>query len=331
MKSNKILVEVSEMNKYKFYIKDNKEYFEIWKDNELFEQKESYVTYALCDFITNHENDFTDIFFWVKQNYDYISSLVEHKGDLQYEPHPCPHSLMSFGNAFWFYHDAIDCLFEDNSLEDFSGNSWITYGYDEIAKSGTIREIESLFSLARKYIYNFIEEKEDNIDTAVINRTLDIGIENIDGVLCKVLYPKNIGDILYFLMYYLIGQDISYKVCKRCEKPFPCFINKHTKFCDRYDSVLKQTCREMGLNYTEHDSYIDKNTAKTRDSLLKIFDSAYSKQRRKLKAKLIDKNDFKIWSAKARKMRDRCINFEISFDDFVQWLEENEDNYQEEN
>ena len=86
----------------------------------------------------------------------------------------------------------------------------------------------------------------------------------------------------------------------------------------------------MGLNYTEHDSYIDKNTAKTRDSLLKIFDSAYSKQRRKLKAKLIDKNDFKIWSAKARKMRDRCINFEVSFDDFVQWLEENEDNYQEE-
>ena len=48
------------------------------------------------------------------------------------------------------------------------------------------------------------------------------------------------------------------------------------------------------------------------------------------KAKLIDKSDFKIWSAKARKMRDRCINFEVSFDDFVQWLEENEDNYQEE-
>ena len=331
MKSNKILVEVSEMNKYKFYIKDNKEYFEIWKDNELFEQKKSYVTYALCDFITNHENDFTDIFFWVKQNYDYISSLVEHKGDLQYEPHPCPHSLMSFGNAFWFYHDAIDCLFEDNSLEDFSGNSWIRYGYDEIVKSGTIREIESLFSLAHEYIYHSIDNNGESIDTPSINRILDVGIENIDGVLCKVLYPKNIGDILYFLMYYLIGQDISYKVCKRCEKPFPCFINKHTKFCDRYDSVLKQTCREMGLKYTEHDTYIDKNTAKTRDSLLKIFDSAYSKQRRKLKAKLIDKNDFKIWSSRARKMRDRCINFEISFDNFVQWLEENEDNYQEEN
>ena len=197
------------MNKYKFYIKDNKEYFEIWKDNELFEQKESYVTYALCDFITNHENDFTDIFFWVKQNYDYISSLVEHKGDLQYEPHPCPHSLMSFGNAFWFYHDAIDCLFEDNSLEDFSGNSWIRYGYDEIVKSGTIREIESLFSLAHEYIYHSIDNNGESIDTPSINRILDVGIENIDGVLCKVLYPKNIGDILYFLMYYLIGQDTA--------------------------------------------------------------------------------------------------------------------------
>ena len=161
-----------------------------------------------------------------------------------------------------------------------------------------------MFALTHRYIYNSIQGKEESIDTPIIDRTLDIGIENIDGLLCKVLYPKNIGDILYFLMYY--------------------------KFCDRYDSLLKQTCREMGLDYSEHDTYIDKNTAKTRVSLLKIFDSAYSKQRRKLKAKLIDKNDFKIWSAKARKMRDRCINFEVSFDDFVQWLEENEDNYMEE-
>ena len=330
MKDNKTLFEVSEMNRYKFYIKNNKEYFEIWKDDNLSDQKESYVTYSLCDFITNHETDFTDIFFWIKQNYEYIKSLVENKGEPNYVPHPCPHSLMSFGNVFCFYYNAIDCLFEDNCLENFSENSWINYGYDEITKSGTVKEIEYLFSLAHKFIYNSIYDKEDTIDTSVINRTLDIGIENIDGVLCKVLYPKNIGDILYFLMFYLIGKDISFKICKRCEKPFPCFINKHTKFCDRYDSVLKQTCREMGLNYSEHDTYIDKNTARTRDSLLKIFDSAYSKQRRKLKAKLIDKDDFKRWSAKARKMRDKCINFEISFDDFVQWLEENEDNYQEE-
>lgn len=318
------------MNKYKFYIRDNKEYFEIWKDGCLSEQRESYVTYSLCDFITNHETVFTDIFYWIKQNYDYIKSLVEHKGDQQYEPHPCPHSLMSFGNIFWFYYNSIDCLFENGSLDSYDENTWIIYGYDEIEKSGTIAEIENMFTLAHRYIYNSIQGKEESIDTPVIAWTLDTGIENIDGVLCKVLYPNNIGDILYFLMYYLIGKDISYKVCKRCEKPFPCFINKHTKFCDRYDSVLKQTCRDMGLNYSEHDTYIDKKTAKTRDSLLKIFDSAYSKQRRKLKAKLIDKNDFKIWSAKARKMRDRCINFEVSFDDFVQWLEENEDNYSEE-
>ena len=37
------------MNKYKFYIRDNKEYFEIWKDGSLSEQRESYVTYSLCD------------------------------------------------------------------------------------------------------------------------------------------------------------------------------------------------------------------------------------------------------------------------------------------
>ena len=318
------------MKNYKFYIRDNKESFEIWKDGNLSEQKESYVTYSLCDFVTNHEADFTDIFFWIRQNYDYIRSLVEHKGDPRYEPHPCPHSLMSFGNIFWFYYDSIDYLFENDLLESYDKNTWITYGYSETKETGTIIEIENLFSLAHRYVFDMIDGKEDSMDTPVINRTLDIGIENIDGLLCKVLYPKNIGDILYFLMYYLIGKDISYKVCKRCEKPFPCFINKHTKFCDRYDSLLKQTCREMGLDYSEHDTYIDKNTAKTRVSLLKIFDSAYSKQRRKLKAKLIDKNDFKIWSAKARKMRDRCINFEVSFDDFVQWLEENEDNYMEE-
>ena len=214
---------------------------------------------------------------------------------------------MSFGNIFWFYYDAIDCIFENGSLDIYDENTWIKYGYDEIKKSGTIAEIEHLFSIAHRYIYNSIEGKEENIDTPVIDRTLDTRIENIDGVLCKVLYPKNIGDILYFLMYYLIGKDISYKVCKRCEKPFPCFINKHTKFCDRYDSVLKQTCWKMGLNYSEHDTYIDKTTAKTRNSLLKIFYSAYSKQRRKLKSKLIDKNDFKIWSAKARKMREISI------------------------
>ena len=318
------------MNKYKFYIRDNKEYFEIWEDETLLDHRENYATYSLCDLVSNRETEYTDIFFWIKQNYNYIRSLVEHKGNPRYEPHACPHSLMSFGNIFWFYYYSIDYLFENNLLETYDKNTWITYGYAETKETGTIIEIENLYSLAHRYIYNAIEGKQEMIDSPVITHTLDVGIEIIDGVLCKVLYPKNICDILYFLVYHLIDHDISYKICKRCLKPFPCFINKHTKFCDRYDSLLKQTCRGNGLDYSEHDTYIDRNTAKTRDSLLKIFDSAYSKQRRKLKAKLIDKDDFKRWSAKARKMRDRCINFEVSFDDFVQWLEENEDNYQEE-
>ena len=257
------------MNKYKFYIRNNKEYFEIWKDDTLLDHRENYATYSLCDLVSNRETEYTDIFFWIKQNYNLIRSWVEHKGDPRYEPYPYINSLMSFGNIFWFYNYSIDYMYENNLFETYDNNTWIIYGYDEIEKSGTIAEIENLFALAHRYIYNSIEGKEESIDTPVIDRTLDTGIENIDGVLCKVLYPKNIGDILFFLMYYLIGKDISYKVCKRCEKPFPCFINKHTKFCDRYDSVLKQTCREMGLNYSEHDTYIDKNTAKTRDSLLK--------------------------------------------------------------
>ena len=202
-----------EMNKYKFYIRENKEYFEIWEDETLLDHRENYATYSLCDLVSNRETDYTDIFFWIKQNYNYIRSLVEHKGDPRYEPHTCPHSLMSFGNIFWFYYYSIDYLFENDLLETYDKNPWITYGYAETKETGTIIEIENLYSLAHRYIYNAIEGKQEMIDTPVIPHTLDVGIEIIDGVLCKVLYPKNICDILYFLVYHLIDHDISYKIC----------------------------------------------------------------------------------------------------------------------
>ena len=82
------------------------------------------------------------------------------------------------------------------------------------------------------------------------------------------------------------------------------------------------------MQYSGQDTHIDKKVADLRTAAIRLFNSAYSKQRRKIKSDTISKDDFKIWSAAARQKRDDCIDFKISLDEFEKWLKENEDNYE---
>ena len=287
-------------NKYKVYIKGNEEHFEVWYEGKLSKNYIAPFTQTLCDYVELTEEEMKEIISMVSTALSNHCPTKEKKAIFKKICKICP--------AY---------LFQDEEMTQFIH----TYSWYE-----TDAEILDNYNSMKSYFANAIYG--DDVGKITINHHLDIGVENIDGEICTVLYPTSVTQVLVFLFIQMLSSNVSFKVCKRCLKIFPCHRNKHIAYCDRYDTSLQKTCREIGLQYSGQDTHIDKKVADLRTAAIRLFNSAYSKQRRKIKSDTISKDDFKIWSAAARQKRDDCIEFKISLDEFEKWLIENEDNYE---
>ena len=287
-------------NKYKVYIKDNEEHFEVWYEGDLVRNYIAPFTQTLCDYIELTEEE-------MKMVISMISTALSKHCPAK-EKETIFKRLCSICPAY---------LFLEEEMTQFIH----TYSWYE-----TDTEILDNYHSMKSYFANAIYG--DDIEEITINHQLNIGVESIDSEICTVLYPNSVTQVLVFLFIQMLSSNVNFKVCKRCLKIFPCHRNKHIAYCDRYDTSLQQTCRETGLQYSGQETYIDKNVADLRTNAIRLFNSAYSKQRRKIKSGSISKDDFKIWSATARQKRDYCIEFKLSLDEFEKWLKENENNYE---
>ena len=76
--------------------------------------------------------------------------------------------------------------------------------------------------------------------------------------------------------------------------------------------------------------YIDHwNKSDYEKKIQKIYIKYYDEQRRKQSRKEISKEDFGIWSKKARAVRDQCKKGEMKEEEFMNWLNKNRGNYTE--
>ena len=109
------------------------------------------------------------------------------------------------------------------------------------------------------------------------------------------------------------------KICKRCDKYFPCLYNKNIQFCDRVDIALDKTCREIKL-----ETLPDTDEVKHKADVMELFKRTYERVRHRVRRTKEQQKKYKEWSKEARSLRDRCISGEITLEYFEEWLSETE-------
>lgn len=316
------------MNIYKVYIKDNIEHFQIWNntEDELISEYHDFFTRALCDYAFLQEDTIKKSGELIISAYQYMNA-VSNKIITDVQP---PHrELLNISPIYMFLQDQKQSFYDEGLNPEYLNSTWFDYPKDD---KGKISDIEinkillSEYSCIKSYFNKVLnEEKATNINWG---RTLNTKIENIDGISCQVLYPTHTSDVVYFLFLEMFKSDILFKVCKRCERIFPCFYHKNVQFCERLDLYVKETCRQIKFShdYIEYDP----NGDSTKQMILDIYNRAYRRQRRRVDHDSLTVVKFKIWSKKARKQRDLCLKRKITINEFEEWIKENDKNYDEE-
>nr|WP_317358033.1 DUF6076 domain-containing protein [uncultured Tyzzerella sp.] len=119
-------------------------------------------------------------------------------------------------------------------------------------------------------------------------------------------------DLIRFELIQMVKNNIKINKCKLCGNYFIPLGRTDTLYCDRIFTGGK-SCKQLGARI----KYKEKSKLNPiHIQYEKAYRRIYSKQRRKV----ITKEEFFIWSEKAKNLRDKCINNEISFDEFLIFL-----------
>ena len=316
------------MNIYKVYIKDNEEHFQIWdnKGENLIAEYHDFFPRALCDYVYLKEEFVGLIGNLIGSAYHYMESVSNGKITEVFYPHK---EIMKYSRLYMFIQDIKECWFNEGYNNEYLNSSWFDY---PIANREDYTQPEINHILIEEYrmiksYFSAIMSGEVPKDIEW-ERSIVTKLENVDGRMCQVLYPKNTSDVIYYLFSEMSKKDILFKKCKRCEKLFPCYYHKNVQFCERLDESRNETCRQ--IKFSHLGGVNDMADDDTRQIVLDIYEKAYKRQRGRVDYGSLDKTKFKIWSKKARKQRDLCLKEAISIREFEEWIKENDWNYEEE-
>ena len=296
------------MKKYRIYIYDNEEYFDIFDD-----ARQTYVNVhrgfylqELCDFASMKHKAIVYLREYIKWNNMIAERIQSNIGNSNYNTENLLRLEYDQFGCYAFYNDVVD-TFNTNKNIDLLNSSWLKQD------STQIMELQEDVST---YISNLTIGKKKALN---FKSYFDIEIININGENCKVLYPKNIYEVIYFFLFEIIDKDIVVKICKRCDKYFPCLYNKNIQFCDRIDNNLNKTCRELKLDTLPED---DENKQKA--YIMELFKRTYERVRHRVRKTKEQQLKYKYWSKEARSLRDKCINGEITVEYLKEWLSKSE-------
>ena len=316
------------MNIYKVYIKDNEEHFQIWdnKGENLIAEYHDFFPRALCDYVYLKEEFVGLIGNLIGSAYHYMESVSNGKITEVFYPHK---EIMKYSRLYMFIQDIKECWFNEGYNNEYLNSSWLDY---PIANREDYTQPEINHILIEEYrmiksYFSAIMSGEVPKDIEW-ERSIVTKLENVDGRMCQVLYPRHTSDVIYYLFSEMSKRDILFKKCKRCEKLFPCYYHKNVQFCERLDESRNETCRQIKFSHLGGAN--DMADDDTRQIVLDIYEKAYKRQRGRVDYGSLDKTKFKIWSKKARKQRDLCLKETISIREFEEWIKENDWNYEEE-
>ncbi len=130
--------------------------------------------------------------------------------------------------------------------------------------------------------------------------------------LALTVYPKTPNEILDYLTYHYMTEDVTFRPCKSCGRYFA--ASGKAEYCNRLMDGSRKTCREMGAMKL-YESNKMKNPA------LRAYTKSYKTHNARIRYGTMTREQFAAWSAEARAMRDKCVSGKIPLDEFQDWLD----------
>ena len=130
--------------------------------------------------------------------------------------------------------------------------------------------------------------------------------------LVLAVYPKTPSEILDYLTYYYMTEDVTFRPCKSCGRYFA--ASGKAEYCNRLMDGSRKTCREMGAMRL-YESNKMKNPA------LRAYTKSYKTHNARIRYGTLTREQFAAWSVEARAMRDKCVSGEIPLDELQDWLD----------
>jgi len=278
----------------------------------------------LLDFVCYEPEQFMEAFSGIASAFDipdahlgaldpvFLASLEEHLTDIQ------RHEIYVF-----FYAQALmKAIYAEESPQVVVGRL-----YEEFLQQRAfmIREIELLLQLREEtakassleYLYRLDEIHRAESGSYVY---LERPFRAFYGVtkppeIVELYEIDSIGDLFRFEFMKMIEQDIFIKKCKNCERFFIPKRRADAEYCERLFGTARRKCSEIGatLRY-------EKKVAG--NPILEAHKKAYRRFNSRTRTKKMTQGEFLQWSEQAAQKRDACLRGELSFDEFVAWLEQ---------
>ncbi|MCL2083253.1 MAG: DUF6076 domain-containing protein [Oscillospiraceae bacterium] len=125
---------------------------------------------------------------------------------------------------------------------------------------------------------------------------------------------QSLDEILYLEFEKMLELDMQIKRCKNCNRYFILKGNYQTEYCDRIPDGETQNCQAI--------SATAKYAQKVKDNpALAIFNKSYKRYHARLKVGSVKPDAFKKWKYEAVMMRDRCLDEEVTVEEFTAWID----------
>ena len=243
---------------------------------------------------------------------EFLSGLKEVMSDLQ------KHELY----VYFYTQQLIDAIYSGEPpqetvrrlSEDFRGKLAFIIGEIE-----TLIEIRENFEVSSpmEYLYGLDMAHEESIGGFVYLEkpfTAFYGVTKPPEIV--ELYEINsLDDLIRFEFIKMIEHDIFIKKCKNCGWFFIPKRRADAEYCERIFGDTNRKCSEVGatLRY-------EKKVAE--NPILEAHKTAYRRFNSRTRAKKMSQAEFMQWSEEAAQKRDACLAGELTFNEFVMWLEQ---------
>ncbi|WOC31546.1 MULTISPECIES: DUF6076 domain-containing protein [Caproicibacterium] len=157
--------------------------------------------------------------------------------------------------------------------------------------------------------------KTENCVYPVIPTLQELRAQEVPLEMVDALYPHSLQDLYHFLLAGYLKAGVCFKVCKNCGRYFAVTGSMNAEYCDRKIDGSQKTCRQMGAVRVYQQKQM-------KDPILRLYNRAYKTHNARIRYGRMTREEFLEWSARARALRDKCLEGKISVSDFEIWLKE---------
>lgn len=168
---------------------------------------------------------------------------------------------------------------------------------------------------------NGVDHRYPSIDYSGLTTVIQLPVEHSQHDVYEAFIPDSFDDLIaYLLNRYVL--NFHFYCCANCRRYFAFRTDSKIKNCSRviesanYLKDIGRTCRDVG-RLRAHVRGLYSNETQI------LYQRNYKAAFARLKRGKISEDNFTAWSEKAREMRDKCLEGDISYDELETWFMDN--------